>query len=319
MTVGISKPAGGINNLYRLCEIAEELGITARVVSPTPYPYADPPHLAKYWQYADGHIEVNEGDIVVGPEMWPTKSMFSVPVRRVIYIQNWSISHERQPWEKTFWYYGGVHHNYALHRCTTEVIPAGYYINPTDELQLHQAAHIIKKQKVEWYRVQPYFEFEKFNPVNPNRARNIAIAMPRKCPNVIQHMKQHFPLVCIDNVQPNQVSNFMRNYGVFILATPAEGLSFPAIEALACGTAVVSWPSGAPEEFLIHNETAKMVEYGNVNMMIETTKELLANYELQERLAEKGRALVSKVFTKEQTSAQLYMAYHATCKQNPES
>jgi hypothetical protein len=314
-----TKPSGGTNHIYRLCEIAEELGIYARVIGPKPYEFPDPPHLAKYWMYAQDSFKVNEGDVVVGPELWPTKSMFNVPVRRVIYIQNWSVSHQAQPWERVFLYYGGVHHNYAIGRVGAEAHPLDYLIAPHHELQISQAAPTITRDKVEWFRVQPYFDFNQFNPYSKDRNRSKAMAMPRRCPNQTHSLLgRGVNIDMIEGVEPSIAKSLYSKYGVFVLMTPAEGLCFPAIEALASGTAVVSWPSGAPEEFLIDKETARMAKYGSVDEVIELTKELLADHQQQIVLAERGRDLVSKIFTREQTAAQLFIAYHAILRHEPQ-
>ena len=86
-------PTGGINNFYRLCSIAEELGIEAKVISITPYSHPDPQDLVKYWKKADNigfrHDmfdipDIEEGDIVVQPEIYDWKPIFSKKVRRVL-------------------------------------------------------------------------------------------------------------------------------------------------------------------------------------------------------------------------------------------
>ena len=157
MVPEVSKPSGGTNHIYRLCKIAEELGIRARVLCPKPYELCDPPNLITYWELAKDFFNgVQEGDIVVSPEIWPSKPSFGVPIRRVVYVQNWAIAHRRMPWERMFLYYGGTHLNYAQARCGIHMIEPDYYLD-NNQMKISHTINVINNQnRTDRFKVQPY-------------------------------------------------------------------------------------------------------------------------------------------------------------------
>lgn len=322
-----NNPVGGINNCYRICEIADELGIKARVLSEYPYEYCDPNNLIKYWisipnigfQTNKYDIpDIQEGDIVVQPEIYSWRSVFSKPVRRVTYIQNWSLMGENS-WENHYWTYNNwthltyciesSHYDKYIHR---ERLPFG---RPADWVDTNE---MVKKKKLKWSSLTPYFDFEKFKTGNNDSSK--ILMLPRKMENSIEIFQKEFgeKLIIVDNVTPEELRNIYQEVGILVLPSPAEGLSFPMIEALLSGCCVVTWECGAPEEYLINMETSMISKFGDIQGLIENIKYLINNPNEIKRMSENGRRLVTSLYTREKTKDELYITYHSSLKINPE-
>ena len=316
-------PVGGINNCYRICEIAEELGIQARVLSEFPYDFCDPTNLIKYWvsipdigfYYNKYDIpEIQEGDIVVQPEIYNWRSVFSVPVRRVTYIQNWSLMSENE-WENHYWVYNNwthltycieaSHYNKFIHR---ERLPFG---KPADWMDTKQ---MVDKKKLKWSSLTPYFDFENFT--TGKNDPNKILMLPRKMGSSIDIFQKEFDdkLILADNISPEELRSVYKDVGILILPSPAEGLSFPMVEALLSGCCVVTWECGAPEDYLINMETSMLSEFGDIQGLINNTKYLINNPEEIKRMSTNGRKLVTSLYTRQKTKDELYIAYHSSLK-----
>ncbi len=83
---------------------------------------------------------------------------------------------------------------------------------------------------------------------------------------------------------------FMRAADAFVLSSLSEGFGNVIVEAMACGTPVVSTdcPHG-PGEIITHEENGLLVEPGNAEALSEALLRLLRDQDLQKRLAQNGR------------------------------
>jgi len=83
---------------------------------------------------------------------------------------------------------------------------------------------------------------------------------------------------------------FMNAADVLALSSLSEGFGNVLVEAMACGTAVVSTacPYG-PREIITHGENGLLVPPADVEALTEALLRVLGDQELQERLAENGR------------------------------
>jgi glycosyltransferase involved in cell wall biosynthesis len=325
LTPSVNSAAGGINHFYRLCELAEELGIEAYVLSETVYPCCDPPHLNKYWReiefshYYQGKYDyagIQDGDIIIQPEIYNWQSLISKKVRRITYIQNWALA-DRRSWQKHYWTYNNtVNLTYSINNAIRN-FDVGYSIvlPPPGEgdMDIKHVKPFMDSQKITWSLVSPYFNPDEFS-FGENDSQKI-LMFPRKSAWIAEEMKSAFGdnLMLVDGLQPSEVIDLYKQVGIVVLPSPAEGLCFPAIESMLSGAVVVSWPCGAPEEFLIDGITGMMAEFGNIEDLASKISFLLQNPEKRKEIAINARKLAEQLFSRERSKMELFIAYHRAC------
>ena len=86
-----------------------------------------------------------------------------------------------------------------------------------------------------------------------------------------------------------------QSVSVFLLPSLAEGWGLTAVEALACGAAVVSTRNGGVEQFLVHGENALLASAGDVDELANAVYSLLADWELRKILIRSGMATVGQM------------------------
>ncbi len=87
-----------------------------------------------------------------------------------------------------------------------------------------------------------------------------------------------------------------------------ESFPLPPIEAMACGTAVVTTPYGT-EDYAIPNETALVVEPRVVAAMTEAVERLVNDSDLRNTLAAKGRAMAESMTWEKAVDAREQLLY----------
>jgi len=79
----------------------------------------------------------------------------------------------------------------------------------------------------------------------------------------------------VDSVVP-----YLRRASVFAFPSDQEGFGIAALEALACGTPVVSTRCGGPEDFVVNGETGYLVDKGDVDKFAMRLREFLTSPEI---------------------------------------
>ena len=306
ITSSSTKPHGGTRHLYNLCMVAEKLGITARVTCPTLYDWIHEKQW-KYWLKCENTIpDIKEGDIVVSPEIFHERPMFSIPVRRVKYVQNYSLT-TRQAWEKHYWSYIPEH----IEECKKQVMTR----------HKRREQDLDKPDGGVWFDVPPMFDKNVFNPISGiARQRGRILVLDRKCPDTIRFLKLKigFAIDSVNMLPEVSMPNQYRKVGILAIPSEAEGCCFPAVEALMCGTAVIGWPCCALETFIKNDETGVLVERDNNQQLLDETIRLAQDPKRQERLAAAGREVVLERFNEENTTIGLLNAYNYMLDVEPE-
>ncbi len=88
-----------------------------------------------------------------------------------------------------------------------------------------------------------------------------------------------------------------------------ELLGFTAMEAMACGAAVICTRVGGLPELMIDGETGFLVEPGNVEELGERIRRLLAEPELAARFGQAARRRIESVFTWDDVARRCLAAY----------
>lgn len=342
-------PAGGIHNYYQLCKIFDvEFHVKAMVMSHDPYLFLTPGDgLEKYWYQLpsslprgiDGydHADIRPGDLIIWPELYWRCCRFTKPVLVVSYIQNWLLA-TPITWQRDFWIYSNSANlsfsvNNMLRNATTvarsEHIVYDCYHRDWDRYKTFIDDE--SNTRVDFSIVTPFFDPDKFSfdTERPSRTPDgVAVIMvfPQKSADRMAVLQSHLDvlsqtvacsIVVVDNMPHLDVIRCMEKSHVVMLPSFAEGLCFPAIEAMLSGAVVVTWPCGGPEEFVINGETGMLAEYNDVEGLVERTKEILQSPpERWKRIRQNARRLAERLYTKSKTTTELYVAYHRACERS---
>lgn len=108
----------------------------------------------------------------------------------------------------------------------------------------------------------------------------------------------------------NAVRRFLSDLTVFVFPSHHEGWGLPAMEAMACGTAVVAADSVGLRDFTIADETALVVPPGRPTDLAESIIRLLRDHQLRQRLVQAARSRILG-YSWEQQTDRLLEAIHA--------
>lgn len=81
---------------------------------------------------------------------------------------------------------------------------------------------------------------------------------------------------------------------VFVQASRHEGFGLTAIEAMACGAALVTTDCGGSRDYAVPNETASVVSAGDATALADCAEALLRDADRRERLAAAGARYVRR-------------------------
>ncbi|MBQ9657788.1 MAG: glycosyltransferase family 4 protein [Clostridia bacterium] len=89
-------------------------------------------------------------------------------------------------------------------------------------------------------------------------------------------------------VNPPQkvIADTLRKSDIYICASMFEAFCLPVLEAMTCGTAVITTNNGGNMDFIKDNENALLIEKDNIQDICDKTKILIENIELRNKLAE---------------------------------
>lgn len=123
-------------------------------------------------------------------------------------------------------------------------------------------------------------------------------------------IKSHINLLGeVDSVVP-----YLQRAAVFAYPSRQEGFGIAALEALSCGTPVVSTRCGGPKDFVIDGETGYLVDKNDVDAFSDCIVKLLNGDEQRQQFAEAGRALVRSKFSWELVSDRLKSIFEEQCQ-----
>jgi len=104
-----------------------------------------------------------------------------------------------------------------------------------------------------------------------------------------------------------QLRDWYNASDIFVLPSKSEGLAISILEAMACGTPVISCkPSLGSYENLKDKQTCLLVNYDDINNLTCSIETLLFNNKLASNISENARKLIFEKFTWEKRSEELY-------------
>ncbi|MEE4272574.1 MAG: glycosyltransferase [Thermoanaerobaculales bacterium] len=96
---------------------------------------------------------------------------------------------------------------------------------------------------------------------------------------------------------------------VFVMPSQQEAVGQTALEALACGTPVVAFDVGGVPEFVLPDNTGRLVEQGNTEDLAGTIAAVLWDSSLRRRLGENGRKLIEAKYSPDRQRNQYAALY----------
>jgi glycosyltransferase involved in cell wall biosynthesis len=87
----------------------------------------------------------------------------------------------------------------------------------------------------------------------------------------------------------DDLAAFYNSLAIFVLPSRAEGLGLPALEAMACGAALVITDNGGSSQFARDGENAVVVPPGDASALEMAIETLLTDNDLRSAIAEAGR------------------------------
>ena len=102
------------------------------------------------------------------------------------------------------------------------------------------------------------------------------------------------------NLSDDQLAELYSNSDIQVTFSRAESFPLPPLEAMACGSAVITTPYGT-EDYAVDGFNALIVEPNNVEMLADKIRLLIEDEELRQKLIENGFKTASKFNYPEQT------------------
>ena len=114
--------------------------------------------------------------------------------------------------------------------------------------------------------------------------------------------------------KPAQLRNLYNSAAIFFSPSLGEGWALPPAEAMACGCAVICTDIGGHQDYAFHEDTALMVQPGNISDMVEKFLLLLADVNLRLRIAGAGNELITTAFSWERSVDKLESCFYEALK-----
>ncbi len=114
--------------------------------------------------------------------------------------------------------------------------------------------------------------------------------------------------------KPQNLNELYNKAAIFLSPSLSEGFGLTVAEAMLCGCAVVCTNVGGHPDFAIDQETALLVEPGQIDDMAEKITLLMKNHQLRLQLAEAGNKLIGSKFNWTQSVNKLEACFYEAIK-----
>ena len=119
-------------------------------------------------------------------------------------------------------------------------------------------------------------------------------------------------IICTGYVKRNELPSIYQMADVFVFPSLYEGFGFPPLEAMSCGTPVISTSKGIPNEAVA--KAAVIVDPFNTNQILQATASIINNSALQKKLIKLGLE-VSSHFSWEKTAEETLNIYEKAAQE----
>jgi len=107
------------------------------------------------------------------------------------------------------------------------------------------------------------------------------------------------------NLPQEKLAWLYSNADIFLCPSWDEGFGLPSLEAMACGTAVVTYDNGGSQDFAFHEKTALVAPRRDTKRLAGELERLVTDQVLRERIARAGYEFVGTIPTWEEQTAEL--------------
>jgi glycosyltransferase involved in cell wall biosynthesis len=115
-------------------------------------------------------------------------------------------------------------------------------------------------------------------------------------------------LICGGEVEHHQLATYYRGADIVLVASHREGFGLVGLEAMACGTGLVSTGVGGMRAYTEHNRNAWVVQAQNPKSIADGLTQMLTQTDLRVKLEEAGLETVQE-FSVKQTALKLEAFY----------
>ena len=98
----------------------------------------------------------------------------------------------------------------------------------------------------------------------------------------------------IKAIPHSEIPKYIVAARALILPSLREGFPLVLLEAMACGTPVITTPVGGIKDFITNNENGILIEIGNPKQLANAIEKVLTDIKLKEKLIKKGLETASK-------------------------
>jgi len=123
----------------------------------------------------------------------------------------------------------------------------------------------------------------------------------------VQPFNASFPVTTMTATSDHEMALLYARADVFVYASYYESFGLPPLEAMACGTAVITTDCGGNRDYTRNNENCIVTQPSDVNALSDNMFHLLTNDNERQRLANAGHVF-AKDWTWQRTADQLIAA-----------
>jgi glycosyltransferase involved in cell wall biosynthesis len=149
-----------------------------------------------------------------------------------------------------------------------------------------------------------------------NKGYNISAEIIGGEPNgqlesLVQSMKLRDAVTFIKYLESSALPEHLKTFDIFAVPSHQEGLCIAALEAMACGSPVISTRCGGPEEFVINGETGFLVNPDPVSLTDAIIK-VFIDRDLRSKLSDNARMMVENRYQISLSKEKFWSAFHKT-------
>lgn len=113
----------------------------------------------------------------------------------------------------------------------------------------------------------------------------------------------------IEFVEHEKLPVYYRSADIFVIPSHQEGLGIVGLEAMACGTPVISTRCGGPEDYVVENETGYLVPTSDSHKMSDRLKSLIQDSQTRNRLGTTARQKIEHEYASTIVEPKLIAAF----------